>query len=63
MSEELDAAAKYRQHAEELRAIAADKEAKGNREILLGLAADYEHMAETMEAIDKTNKAIRRPRN
>ena len=59
MSEELNTAARYRQHAEELRVIAADKTALSNREILQSLAADYERMAETMENIDKSNKAVR----
>ena len=61
MSEELRTAARYRLHGEELRVIAADKTALINREILLGLAVDYDRMADTMEAIDKTNKAMRHP--
>jgi predicted kinase len=63
VSEELSTAARYRLHAEELRTIAADKTAAQNRQILLGLAADYERMANTLEAIDTTNKALRRATN
>lgn len=60
MSEELRTAARYRQHAEDLRTIAAHKTAINNRETLRKLAANYEHMADTMEAIDETNKARER---
>ena len=63
MSDELDTAARYRLHAEELRTIAADREALQNRKILLNLADDYERMAETMLKIDKTNKAMSRFRD
>jgi hypothetical protein len=63
MSEELDTAKRYRQRAEELRTIAADDEGIRNREALLKIAKDYEQMAETLEAIDRTNRAIRKPRN
>ena len=62
MSEELDTAQRYRQRAEELRTIAADDKARANRTALLKIAADYERMADTLEAIDQTNRAIRRPR-
>ena len=62
VSDELDTAARYRQHAEELRVIGDDKEARANRKALRQLAADYEQMADTMEAIDKTNKAMLRHR-
>ena len=58
MSVELETAKRYRQHAEELRTIAADKQARENRQVLLRLAVDYDHMAETMEAIDRTNRTL-----
>jgi len=54
MSAELDTAKRYRQHAEELRTIAADKQARENRQALLRLAVGYDRMAEMMEAIDRT---------
>jgi hypothetical protein len=63
MSEELDTARRYRQRAEELRIVAQDERDKVTRSTLQRIAADYERMAETMEAIDRTNKAISRPRN
>ena len=60
MSEELDTAVRYRLHAEELRTIAGDKLSPENRDTLMRLAEDYEHMAGTLEAIDKTNQAMHR---
>lgn len=59
MSTELDTAKRYRQPAEELRTIAADKLARENRPALLQLAVDYDRMAKTMETIDATNKTLR----
>jgi len=63
MSEELDTASRYRVHAEELRVIAEQDLRSETCRVLLKVAEDYEHMAETLEAIDKTNKAMRKPRN
>ena len=63
MSEELDTAARYRQRAEELRTIAREESSAETRSTLSQIAADYERMAETLEAIDRTNKAIARARN
>ena len=60
MSEELDTARTYRQHAEELRVIAAENRG-AHAKALLQIAQDYERMAVSLEAIDKTNKALRRP--
>ena len=60
MSEELDTAVRYRLHAEELRVIAVDKLSPENRDTLMKLAEDYDHMAKTLEAIDKTNQSMRR---
>lgn len=62
MSEELDTANRYRQRAEELRIIAEDERAQQTRLTLNQIAADYERMAETLEAIDRTNRAMARPR-
>lgn len=58
MSVDLDIARRYRLHAEELRIIAADASSQGIRETLLHIAEDYERMASSLEAIDKTNKAL-----
>ena len=62
MTEEIDTANRYRVHAEELRAIAEQDRDSNTRRMLLKVADDYEHMAATLEAIDKTNNAMRRPR-
>jgi len=63
MSEELDTAQRYRVRAEELRAIAAEDLTHTNREALEKIAKDYERMARTLEAIDLSNRAMRRPRD
>jgi len=63
MSNELHAATRYRQYAEELRTIAADYESRPNRDALLKLAKNYEQMANTMDAIDTTNKALERAKS
>jgi len=62
MSEEIDTANRYRVHAEELRVIAEQDRDHETRRMLLKVADDYEHMAVTLEAIDKTNKAVCRRR-
>ena len=62
MSEELDTAKRYRQRAEELRIIAEEESALRTRSTLREIAADYERMADTLEAIDRTHQAIARPR-
>ena len=59
VTEELDAAKRYRLHAEELRVIAADKHALEIRKTLLGLATDYDALAASMEVIDRTNRRLR----
>ena len=63
VSDELDAARRYWQQAEQLRRIARDIHTKRYREALLNTAADYEGMAESMIAIDKTKRQLRTPRN
>jgi hypothetical protein len=63
MSEELDTARRYRQRAEELRIIAEEEIGLQTRLTLRNIAADYERMAETLEAIDRTNRAMARPRS
>lgn len=63
MSEELETASRYRVHAQELRVIAEQDRDHETRRLLLKVADDYEHMAQTLEAIDKTNKAVRTRRD
>ena len=58
LGEELDTARRYRLHAEELRTIATDKAMHQSRESLLRIAADYDHMAQTLEAINRTNQTL-----
>jgi hypothetical protein len=60
MSEEADTALRYRQNAEELRVIAEGERDPNTKDALLGIATDYERMAATLEAIDRTNKAMKR---
>ena len=52
MSYELDAAARYRNHAEELRTIAEADRLVQTREMLLRVAWDYDRMARNMEELD-----------
>ena len=60
MSEETDAAFRYRQHAEELRTIAGESKDAYTKKTLLSIAADYDRMALSMEAIDRTNTILKR---
>ena len=57
MSEDRDAARRYRLHAQELRIIAEGMEAQSDRDTLLKVARDYENMAKTLEARDRENTA------
>jgi len=59
MSDEETIGKWYRQHAEELRTIAECDRNKFTHETLLRIAADYEQMAETMDALEKTNNERR----
>ena len=62
MKDDLDAAARYRKRAEELRVIAqttADAEAK---QTLLEIASDYERLAVTRERIDQDEQKRKRER-
>jgi hypothetical protein len=63
MSEELDTAKRYRQRAEALKSIAEEEVTPQTRATLRKIAADYERMADTLEAIDRTNQAIAAPRS
>jgi hypothetical protein len=60
MSEETDAAAQYRQHAEDLRTISTEAFDPKTKKALLKIASDYERMAESMDAIEQTNAHLRR---
>ena len=59
---ELETARLYRAHAGELRAIAESADDAKYKEQILVIAADYTHMADQLEQIDKTNKDIRKLR-
>jgi hypothetical protein len=60
MSEETNTALRYRRHAEELRVIAEHEREPTTRDALMRIAEDYERMAGTLEAIDRTNKAMKK---
>jgi hypothetical protein len=53
MKEDLDSAARYRQRAEDLRALAAETRDTKARNALLDVADDYERMAQSRERIDR----------
>jgi len=58
MSEQSATAHRYREYAEELRAVAGDYVARKHRTALMRIAANCEHMAKVMEAIERSNKAV-----
>jgi len=62
MSLEMEAATRYRTHAEELRVIAESDGHFHTQRTLLGIARDYDRMAETFEQIERTNQSLRRPK-
>jgi hypothetical protein len=62
MSGEFDSALRFRNHAEELRIIAADRASVQNRETLLKVAEDYDRIARTFELIDRSKKVHGLPR-
>ena len=59
MSYELDAAARYRNHAEELRAIAETDRLVQTREMLLRVALDYDRMARNMEELEAMHSSLK----
>ena len=59
MSYELDAAARYRNHAEELRAIAETDRLVQTREMLLRVALDYDRMARNMEELEAMHCSLK----
>jgi hypothetical protein len=54
-------ARRYREYAEELRVIAADKHVPENRDALLKIADDYEQMAAALEAVGDPSHFILKP--
>ena len=58
VTDELETAVRYRLHAKELRIFAAERTARDIQQPLLKLAEDYEHLADELEAIDKTNQTL-----
>ena len=60
MSDDLETAARYRQHAEGLRNLASDKTHFAIRDHVLSIAEQYDHLAVMLEDIDTTNVAMER---
>jgi hypothetical protein len=54
----IETALRFRNYAEELRVIAADKTTTENRETLLRVAADYERIADSFDAIIRSKNAL-----
>jgi hypothetical protein len=54
--DEANTATRYRQRAEELRVIAESSRDGRTRKLLLGVAEDYDRMAETMERIAQSDR-------
>jgi hypothetical protein len=61
VSAEKELAASYRKRAEQLRKIADLDRNRRTRDTLLNVAQDYDNMADTLDAIDKANSALRKP--
>ncbi len=57
MGAEFDTALRCRNYAEELRINAADRTSATNRRMLLKIAEDYERIANSFEAIERSKKA------
>jgi hypothetical protein len=53
MKEDLDSATRYRQRADELRALAEETKDAKARQALLDVADDYERMAQSRERVDR----------
>jgi hypothetical protein len=56
MSTELETVARYRQHAQKLRTVAASMSLSSDRATVLQMALDFERMAASLEAIDRADK-------
>jgi hypothetical protein len=63
MSRDTDLVLRYRNYAEELRIIAADKTTTKVRASLLGAAEIFDHMAQSAERIDISRRAAGFPPN
>jgi hypothetical protein len=59
MGYESDTAARYRAHAEKLRAIADSDGLEQTRQILIRVAMEYETIAKNMDALDAMHKRQR----
>lgn len=59
MSYESDLATRYRSHAQALRAIAGDDKLEETSRLLIGVAAQYEKMARTMDELDLAHQKRR----
>ncbi len=62
MSIETETAQRYRVRAEELCTIASDDHNHVTHDALTKIAADYERMANTLDAIDRTNQILHKHR-
>ena len=60
MSAETALAASYRVKAEELRTIADEERMAETRKALIRIARDYDQMADSLEAIERTNRSLLR---
>jgi purine nucleoside permease len=60
MSKELDLAAEYRHHANNLLAAAQFDDVEKTRIALVRIANDFERMANDLEAVDKANRLLRK---
>ncbi len=58
VTKEQESAERYRVRAEELRVIAEMDRNEETRQILLGIARDYEKMAISMDKIEATNRLL-----
>lgn len=59
MEEDLEAARRYRERAEDLRTIAMGTKDAIMRKTLLGLAQNYEQMAASLGRIDNADEVLR----
>jgi predicted kinase len=58
MSQDLERALRFRNYAEELRIIAAEKSTPENRRVLRKIADDYDQMAQSFEAVDRSKNGL-----
>jgi hypothetical protein len=63
MSEELKAAKRYRDKAQELRALAGRDTNPETRTVLIHVAENYEQMARNMETLHIVSSVLRERRN